>query len=87
MPIKPRKPRVPKPAPLSATWRAFFETGANYTNDEEGCDIFLVDTNKAAMLAAWLPHRGKVLAEWKRDRRRGLPWIEGQLQNELSDLS
>lgn len=87
MPRKPRKLRVMKPAPLSPTWRTYFKTGANDTKDEEGCDIFLVDTNKERMLAAWLPYREEVLAEWKGDRRKGLSWIEKELQEENYDLS
>ena len=80
MPIKPRKPRVPKPPPLSPAWRAFFETGASGKGTPDHVDIFMVEGSYKSMLAAWEPHREKFLSERKRDRRKGLPWIEKKLK-------
>lgn len=80
MPRKPRKPRIMKPPPLSPAWRDFFETGANDNKTEEDGDIFICSGSEKEMLAAWLPHREKFLAEWKREGRRGLPWIEKELR-------
>lgn len=80
MPRKPRKMRVMKPPPLSEAWRVFFETGHGGNKTEEDCDIFLAEKSDESMLAAWEPHREKFLAEWKGDRRKGLPWIEEKLR-------
>jgi hypothetical protein len=80
MPRKPRKPRVMQPGPLSPIWRAFFETGVNDTKDEEGCDIFICSGHEKLMLKAWEPYREEFLAKWKREGRKGLPWIEKQLR-------
>ena len=80
MPRKPRKMRIMKPPPLSGAWRAFFETGVCGNKTEEDCDIFLAEKSDESLLAAWLPHREKFLAEWKREGRRGLPWIEKELR-------
>ena len=80
MPRKPRKVRLMMPVPLTKAWREFFETGANGNSTEEDGDIFLVDTHEKAMLTAWLPYREKFLVEWKRQKRRGLPWIEKKLK-------
>lgn len=80
MPRKPRKLRVMMPAPLSPAWRAFFETGFNDNKTEEDADIFIVSGSEKEMLATWLLHREKFLAERKRERRRGLPWMEKYLR-------
>ncbi len=80
MPRKPRKLRVMKPPPLSEAWRAFFATGAGGEGTPDHVDIFLVEANYKAMLAAWEPHREEFLKDWKREGRRGLPWIEKKLR-------
>jgi hypothetical protein len=32
------------------------------------------------MLAAWLPYRESIMAEWKAEKRKGLPWVEAYLK-------
>lgn len=80
MPRKPRKMRVMRPPALSEAWRAFFSTGAGGEGTPDHVDIFMVEANYKSMLAAWEPHREKFLAEWKREGRKGLPWIERKLK-------
>jgi hypothetical protein len=80
MPRKPRKPRVIKPAPLSPAWRAFFETGACGNKTAEDCYIFMAEGSYRSMLAAWEPYRETFLKEWKKEGRKGLPWIEKELR-------
>lgn len=80
MPRKPRKVRVMKPPALSEAWRTFFSTGASGNKTAEDCDIFMVQAHYKLMLAAWLPHREMFLKEWKREGKKGLPWIVKELR-------
>ena len=79
MPRKPRKLLKMRKNSLSPKLRAFFERGALTIPDladEEDADIFVTVCSYKKTAEAYKPHREEILADWKKQKRPGLPFVE-----------
>lgn len=53
-----------RPAPLSLSWRIFFETGVVETKGEDGLDIFLASCHRKMLAASWEIYRSEIMKDW-----------------------
>ena len=61
---------------LSPKLRAFFERGACGNETEEDADIFIMACSYRKIAAAYEPYRYEILADWKKQKRKGSPYAE-----------
>ena len=76
-----KRMRIFKPLTLSPKLRAFFERGAladggDPTNTSEDGDIFIMACSERKIAEAYGPYRQEILADWKKQKRKGKPYAE-----------
>lgn len=83
---------------LSDSWRFFLETGDYHTaiskekfSDVSNCDRFYIFQlgNPSPgggywekLRKIWMQHKDEILSDWKKQKKKGLPWAERLFDNE-----
>jgi len=76
---------------LSDAWKYFLETGdyclrKKFPESRDRVEIFRLANPSGAirlrLKKVWIEHRPEVLADWKKQKRRGLPWAAKEFKNE-----
>ena len=70
---------------LDETVKQFLLTGETPERNTPGWSLYVsrfFNDSKGDIRAAWIQHRTDLLAEWKREKRPGLPWAENQFSIE-----